>query len=165
MEALVEQEQNDIAKACLSELQRSLGEISSFVDVEHPVLSRILSYGMERAKRTETRLDLDVWVDKDLVMLPSDLYIILGNTIDNAIEACAALPEQTGRVISLKLNQRNHLLYYEITNPYQEGVSPKAGTLHGYGLKNVGRCVAKYNGTMRITKENGQFSVCISLTL
>ena len=55
----------------------------------------------------------------------TDLFIIIGNTLDNAIEACSQIDDKKERIVSVWLYQKNHLLLYEISNPYNEKAQKK----------------------------------------
>ena len=63
------------------------------------------------------------------------------------------------------MRQSNHLLYYELKNPYLPGEAPKKGGIHGYGLRNVRACVEKDKGSMDITTDNGFFTVSVQLNV
>ena len=94
---------------------------------------------------------------------PVDLYIIIGNTMDNAIEACDAFPAGHKPSISCTLRQKNHVLLYEISNPIPQVSVKKAGDIHGYGLENVKECVNRNSGFISVKNENDIF--CVSITL
>lgn len=85
--------------------------------------------------------------------------------LDNAIEACSQIDDKKERIVSVWLYQKNHLLLYEISNPYNEKSSKKAGKIHGYGLKNVSACVEKNDGIINIEKSHSIFDVSIQLNL
>lgn len=104
-----------------------------------------------------------VWLDTDLNISPVDLYIIIGNTMDNAIEACDAFPAGHKPSISCTLRQKNHVLLYEISNPIPQVSVKKAGDIHGYGLENVKECVNRNSGFISVNTENDIF--CVSITL
>ena len=91
------------------------------------------------------------------------LYIIIGNTMDNAIEACDAFPADHKPSISCTLRQKNHVLLYEISNPIPQVSVKKAGVIHGYGLENVKECVNRNSGFISVKNENDIF--CVSITL
>ena len=102
---------------------------------------------------------MDANIPPELFVTAVDLYIILGNTIDNAIDACLSLPEEK-RKISLRLKTHNNILFYEITNPYPpEHLHRVRSKEHGFGLRNVERCVEKYNGTVEINQKDGHFNL------
>lgn len=99
-------------------------------------------------------LEMDVQVPEVLFVTAADL---IGNTMDNAIEACQSLPPEQ-RTIILKLKTHNNILFYEISNPFkEEHLSRVRNSYHGYGLRNVARCVEKYNGKMEVSKDMGIF--------
>ena len=165
MEALVESDKREEAQKCLTEIEVSIIGIQDSVDVENAIVNSILTYGVENARKKNIKLNMDVWVGKDLQILPSDLFVIIGNTIDNAIEACSMISRINDRVIYLTLHQVNRLLYYEIVNPYTEDMQKKKGSVHGYGLKNVERCVQKYDGSMECTKGERYYTVVVQLNV
>ena len=118
---------------------------------------------MPSSKPGKQRLNY-LWVSQELCISPVDLYVIIGNTVDNAVEACAQLPE-TERKIHIILRQANHMLFYEISNPFDSSGYKKPGQIHGYGLKNVEKCVKNNHGNMEILRENMSFTVSIRLTV
>lgn len=91
------------------------------------------------------------------------LSVVIGNTFDNAIEACRLIaPEK--RVIHLQLRKQNRILFYSIENPYIDAVTQlRVGKHHGYGLKNVERAVNQNNGNFQVEKVDGNFIVQIRL--
>lgn len=163
MEALVGHDKEEEAQRCFNDLQTSMIGIQDTVDVENAIVNSILTYGVERARSMGAKLDLDVWVGDELNILPSDLFIIIGNTIDNSIEACSGLHQDQDRIIKVTLHQINHLLFYEIANPYAENIPAKSKMVHGYGLKNVEKCVQKNGGVMHCLKDKGYYTVTIHL--
>ena len=155
--------QIDKSDEALQEVQQMLDSISQVVDVNNRVVSVILNEYFQTAKDAGVSIELDVLVPTELFVTAADLYVLLGNTLDNAIEACMELPKEHRR-ISLKLKKHNSMLYYEISNPYDEKHLHRArGNYHGFGLKNVAKCVEKYRGKLDVTKSNGIFRVVAHL--
>lgn len=163
MEALVVHDKAEEAQRCFNDLQTSMIGIQDTVDVENAIVNSILTYGVEKVRSIGAKLDLDVWVGDELNILPSDLFIIIGNTIDNAIDACSELHQDRDRAIKLTLHQINHLLFYEIVNPYTKNTPTKSKAVHGYGLKNVEKCVQKNGGIMRCIKDQEYYTVIVQL--
>lgn len=155
--------QVDSTSVALTEVQEMLDSISCVVDVNNRIVSVILNEYFQIAKNSGIEVEVDVQVPSELFVTAADLYVLIGNTIDNAIEACVALPEDQ-RKITLKLKKHNNILFYEVSNPYTEKHLRRVrGNYHGFGLKNVARCVEKYNGKLDITKKNGIFRVVAHL--
>ena len=155
--------QVDATSDALTEVQEMLDSISCVVDVNNRIVSVILNEYFQVAKNAGVEMEIDVQVPSELFVTAADLYVLIGNTLDNAIEACVALPEDQ-RKINLKLKKHNNILFYEVSNPYTEKHLRRVrGNYHGFGLKNVARCVEKYNGKLDITKKNGIFRVIAHL--
>ena len=151
--------QIDNSDMALQEVQQMLDSISQVVDVNNRVVSVILNEYFQIAKDAGISIELDVMVPTELFVTAADLYVLLGNTLDNAIEACMELPKEQRR-ISLKLKKHNSMLYYEISNPYDEKHLHRVrGNYHGFGLKNVAKCVEKYRGKLDVSTTNGVFQV------
>lgn len=147
--------------------QDSLSKIGSVVDVGNPEVGAILQHYAQQANDLTVPLDLSVWVPQTLNINILDLSIIIGNTFENALEACLALPAQH-RKISLEISVHNNLLLYEMSNPYIEGGKHRlhsGHSFHGYGIQNVQSVVDKYGGTLDIKQEGGMFRITLYLNL
>ena len=149
----------------LQQATTALSEIHQTVDVGNAVVNGILERALEQVQNQGISLDFDVWVPDQLPISAVDLYIIMGNTIDNAIEACQQVPAADSPTTSLTLRQQNHTLFYAIDNPIPAKQGKKPGDVHGYGIRNVKNCVAKYHGTTTVSKQDSVFSVQIQLPL
>lgn len=148
-------------ESSLHQLQDMVDSVGNVVDVNNRIVSIILNEYIQSAKDADTVLALDVQVPQELSVTAADLYILLGNTLDNALDACGAL-EKEARKISLQLRLHNGMLFYRITNPYQDAHFKRVrNQFHGYGLKNVRECVKRNNGTMEVSAENNIFEVSI----
>ncbi|MCD7753107.1 MAG: ATP-binding protein [Clostridiales bacterium] len=107
-------------------------------------------------------------------MDPVDLYTVMGNALDNAIEAVRKCETKELRVIDVLVHVRQRFLVISVTNPLQEeltfrdglpvSVKPKNG-YHGYGLKSIRHTARKYGGEMTVVTEGGCFSLRISIPL
>ena len=107
-------------------------------------------------------------------MASSDVYFLLTNIIDNAIEATEAIQEKEHRVISLTASRKHGMLMIEETNYYRgELVFNNDGSIkttkqenkkyHGFGTKSIAYIVKKYNGTMDYETKDGIFRLKIAM--
>ena len=100
-----------------------------------------------------------------------DLCVLLGNTLENAVEACEKLNE--GRFIRVEIDNRPELLSITVCNSYDGEVKRDKGVLlsrkrehePGIGLASVREICEKYNGTMQYYDEKDQFAVIMLLNL
>lgn len=120
--------------------------------VGNPVVDALLNQYLRSAKENQIQVLLDITIPEVLAISTLLLSVVIGNTFDNAIEACRLIaPEK--RVIHLQLRKQNRILFYSIENPYIDAVTQlRVGKHHGYGLKNVERAVNQNNGNFQVEK-------------
>ena len=101
-----------------------------------------------------------------------DLYTLLGNALDNAIESADRLSNGEKKVISLSIRDKGELLFFQIENYYEGEVEIRDGfpvtskedrENHGYGVKSIRNIARRYGGDILIQTENGIFSLQIIL--
>ena len=164
MQAFADKKDQQQLQQIVQQANDTLDSISTVVDIDNIVISSILDSYARSAEESDIDFHLDVMVPPTLPISPVDLYIILGNTLDNAIEACIALPKGK-RYINILLRKENGILFYRIQNSYN-GEKEKIhlhGNFHGYGLSNVRKCVSKYGGS--VTPIQGTDSYMIEMYL
>lgn len=164
MKALTGAGQTEQAAKVLEEAQRLTDALGNTVDVGNPVVSMILNEYKQSAAAYGIDFDFDVSVPAELSVSAVDLYILLGNTLDNAVDACCALPEPE-RYIRLQLRQAQDMLFYCLKNPCDPDVPERNDKMHGFGLKSVEKCAQKYRGNMRINNCEGFYEIAAHLNL
>lgn len=166
MKSLIDVNEIDHARECVEQATEVFSSLGHVVDVGNTVVSAVLNQRVQKARRQNIHIDLDVRVPEEIGVSSPDLSIIIGNTFDNALEACELLLREL-RHITICIIQKESFLYYEIENPFNEedSAAKKTKKVQGYGLKNVKRCVDKYKGEMMIDKSNGKFRVSIHLNI
>jgi sensor histidine kinase regulating citrate/malate metabolism len=101
------------------------------------------------------------------------LCAILGNLLDNALEASIKIPDYRLRTIQLKIRRINQMLVIKVENHFTEipvkenGYlkTLKAGNrLHGWGLKSAQAAAEKYDGMLRTSYEGGIFRAVATLS-
>ena len=97
-----------------------------------------------------------------------DLYAILGNAMDNAIEAVEKFEEKEKRQIDVMIYRQHNFLVMNIINPmseqliYEDGLplTRKADKFsHGFGLRSIRQILRKYEGYLNVSEEDGCFSL------
>lgn len=101
----------------------------------------------------------------------ADICVILGNCIDNSIEAVKVIDESSRRCITLELIYRKNSLILRISNPFRGNImkdhhgnfitTKNEPENHGIGLISVAKAVKRYNGLVNITTNDNIFCVQI----
>ena len=95
-----------------------------------------------------------------------DMVCVLGNLIDNAIEACE---KQTSKYIEVDISEVKKMILIKIVNSYNgekndtSVTSKKEKTMHGIGIKNVKKIVAKYKGAYDMECEDDEVVTTVTM--
>ena len=127
-------------------------------------IDSVLNYKLNEASGKNIRINADIKVPSDIVVDPTDITSIVGNLLDNAINAVLKIAEQDREII-VNLSYNKGRLFINVKNKFNGIVKMSNGRLvtdkdsseHGYGLKNVERTLEKYNGYIEYQHNNGIF--------
>lgn len=122
-------------------------------------------------KEKGINIKFDIKIPEIISIDDLDLCVIYGNILDNAIEACNRMKDQSReKFIDIKSNILRGYLTIKIVNS-KDGVSIKRNgkfiTLkkdkknHGIGLYSVQKSVDKYNGQVILKDKEEVFTTCI----
>ncbi len=133
----------------------------------NPEIDSIINYKLDLAEKYNIKSQVNLLVPDKLHIESFDLSIILGNLLDNAIEA--ASKNENEKFINISMELDRNVLYLNICNSYEgklkfngkKLLSTKEGNNHGLGLSSVEKSIEKYNGTMNIRHSNKVFYVDI----
>ncbi|MFQ9702544.1 MAG: ATP-binding protein [Enterocloster clostridioformis] len=134
----------------------------------------LVNNAQQQAASCSVPLTANIMVPPELPVENVDLCIILGNLLDNALEACCRMGKGADRFIHTEIRCQKAFLIISISNSYNgqlrmEGnryESIKIGEQYcGIGLSNVSTVIHKYNGDMKISHNNDVFTVSVMLPL
>ena len=106
--------------------------------------------------------------EKFSFMDEADLYAMLGNMLDNAIESVSLEADPEKRVITFTTSSRGDMLYLCMENyctatvSFQDGfpeTSKSDKAFHGFGVQSIAHIAEKYGGSVRFFQENQFFVV------
>jgi len=146
-------------------------EITATSSCGNLTIDAMLNSKIYIAKHQDTQLHTQVKLMAPLVINPVDLTIILGNLLDNALEACTRIPPKKRNIHFYLFYQHNFLLI-QVKNMFDPSIidfrEGKAYTtkdnkkLHGIGLRRVRQAAEKYNGSFEyytVDNDEGSFFV------
>lgn len=130
------------------------------------VVDALVNHAWLRA--VERKIEFQVKLNglSDVEIPNSDLCILLGNALDNALEASEYVPEGQ-RTIWVEISYMKKCLLIRLRNRYTKELRLKGGWLqsrkegkgHGLGLLSIKKVVAKLDGTLTIEDDDGIFSL------
>lgn len=157
------------------ELDRYLGEIEESVEIYeaivktgNDVLDTILTEKSLYCKKHGIQVTCVTDGSQMGFIDTIDLYAILGNAMDNAIEAVGKIKEKEKRQIDVMIHRQHNFLVVNIMNPmaerlvYEDGIpltTKKDKLSHGFGLRSIRQILKKYDGFLTVSEEDGCFSL------
>ena len=170
--AHLNEEQIEEAKKYIGELGESLDNIKTKYQTGNVSLDAILKSKLSIVEKEKIAINCKVEIAENLTVSDIDLCILLGNLIDNAVEACRVIPEEAERFLRIYMCIRKQQLYISVSNATNEVIrkldaeyiSKKRGD-HGHGLKRINIVVDKYGGFIKRANEPGVFATEIMLPL
>jgi len=135
------------------------------------VIDSIINYKSVIAKQSDIKFFIDLIIPKNLNVDFAGICQILGNALDNAIEATEKINDVEKRIIQITANYKQESLYIQIANPFCENiVINRNGSLmsskrdyhtEGFGLQSIINTINKYGGSYDISYENGKFRLSV----
>ena len=155
----------------LDELEKELDRVDTSVKSGNLMTDAILNSKLTLARRQKISIDCAVKLPDKLPVEDVDLCVILGNLMDNALEACAQVGEEE-RFLRIYMAVNKSQLYLSVQNSasqepdfeQQNYITKKRGN-HGLGMKRVKAAVDKYNGYLNLANESGIFAAEVSMPL
>lgn len=164
---LIKKQDYEAAQKYMSELSLLVEQATSVCYTGNSAVDSIInlkgSYARSESIRFITKIKITN-IEFDSVKLCR----ILGNALDNAIEACERM-NTTEKSMYLVMNQNMNKLIIEINNTSPKVdinnllTSKKDTAIHGIGLKSIKQTVSEMNGTMCYSYKDGIFSLKIML--
>lgn len=146
--------------------------IASISNSGNIVIDSLIGYWYVTAQNKRIIFKTDICIPMIMPFKGADLSLILGNLLENAVEAAEKVEENRYINVKMKFDKNNLLLF--VDNSYKGKLlktrdnrlkSTKSDAEnHGVGLASVYRAVAKYHGSVVIEdSEPGKFKIRIVL--
>lgn len=133
------------------------------------IIDTIISIKNEKAAASDIKFDLEIELQQQICVDTIDLSVIMGNAIDNAIEATEKV-DSNDKIIDISIISRNYSLVIIIKNPvlYKIDVNNLISTKeeresHGLGILQMQSLSEKYNGNVFFDCNDEQFKTTIVL--
>ena len=170
--AHLQEGQTEEARKYIAELGESLDDIKMRYKTGNVSLDAILNSKLSIAEREQIEINCKAEIGENLTVSDTDLCILLGNLVDNAVESCRKIPNPEQRFLRIYMCIRKKQLYISVSNATNEVIrkldaeyiSRKRGD-HGHGLKRINLVVDKYSGFIKRANEPGVFATEIMLPL
>jgi len=171
MNTLMNDRRTDELDAYIKQLNNELNQVDTIIQTGNTMIDAIVNTKLTSAKNRGIELFATAIAPKKLSLEHVDLAIILGNLLNNAIEATSKeSSRQEDRFIRLYIAPMKNTLYISVTNTMVENPKPSFMSLkrvnkRGYGLARINQAVEKYEGIVNRKWEDGVFATEVTLPL
>lgn len=157
----------------LDELYAPIQEITDTVWTGDETVDYLINSKMAVGAESQIPLQIQVEFPHHTNIRSADLCAILGNLLDNAIEAARQVPEPTQRFVSLTIRRINQMLVIKVENRFltmpveEDGLlktTKEEGGLHGWGLKSAMAAAEKYDGMVQTSYTGNIFRTVATLS-
>ncbi|MDE5976937.1 MAG: ATP-binding protein, partial [Turicibacter sp.] len=155
----------------LPQICEQINKISSAVDTNHSIINAILNTKLSFAKsqgiKTLCSSVKQIHAEK---IEEIDLCHLIGNMMDNAIEATLKISSEKTKYVEVSITERNAMILITVRNSYEdvlidEGLNTSKDNKanHGFGIKTIRKIARKYQGSADFYIEGDLF--CCSVML
>ena len=172
IQGMIESGQTKEALEYISGLTGNFRQNEMCVNTNHAVVNIMLNQKYQEACDKGIVMTMVSGNLSELTISEEDIVTLLGNLLDNAIEACEKLDEN--KMVQFKMILEEEQLVLSIRNPVKDAVRIKDNRIvtskqdksrHGIGLLNVDSVIRKNNGTSVLKCENGWFTFAAMIPL
>lgn len=141
-----------------------------FIDTGNYNIDNIINFKLNEAFNKSIFINVDANIPYDIKISEFHIVSILGNLIQNAIEANEKV--EIDRFINLEIKYKLNKLFIIISNRFDRNIKIENNKListksnkfeHGIGMENIDNFVKLYNGEMMYSYQNDIFIVEILL--
>ena len=163
--------QYEEAAKYLELLEKDLAAVDTVLRTGNVMVDAILNSKLSLIQEKDIKVDATAAVPKEIPISDIDLSVLIGNLMDNAMEACEKVHRED-RFIRVYIDVIKKQLYISVTNSMQgkarrkgeRFLSDKQGS-HGFGLLRMDEIVAKHGGYINRQTEDGVFATEVMLPL
>ena len=164
--------QMDELNTYLNELDADLTSVDTIIKTGNIMLDAILNSKLSLASAKRIKINAKATAPETIKVSDIDLCVIVGNLLDNAVEACMKLEDESLRFIRIYIGVFKEQFYISVSNSTGPNVKKLGGRYqttksgyHGLGLIRVDRVVQKYSGYVNRQSEEGVFATEVMFPL
>ena len=157
----------------LDGLQTPVKEMTDAIWTGDETVDYLINSKAVSAEENEIKYQVQVEFPRHTNIRSTDLCAILGNLLDNGLEAAKQVPDPEQRFVRLTIRRINQMLIIKVENSFltppviQDGrmkTSKDGKGLHGWGLKSAQTAAEKYDGMVQTSYKDNTFRAVATLS-
>lgn len=172
MQEYVRNKEYDKLEKYLNSYQQSLPDDTLISFCENKAVNAVMLYFAQAAKNTDIDYDVKAVIPEKIAIDETDLSVLFGNLIENAIDACKAESSDNKKIV-IRAMTDEYTLCLGIENTFTGTIKKDlSGVLfsskhigYGIGVESVKSIAEKYGGAYRSEVKDGMFMSSVLLNL
>lgn len=155
-------------KNAIDQLQSNIDVIeksSKVIDTGHPSIDSIIENKLNRCEELNIHTNLSYQYKETININEIEIAVIIGNILDNAIEACQKITNNKEIWGSITVDKQDIIINIKNTAVSSNNLktSKTNKKSHGYGLKSISHIAKKYNGYAKFSFSDNIFTSYVIL--
>lgn len=172
MQEYVRNKEYDKLEKYLNSYQQSLPDDTLISFCENKAVNAVMLYFAQAAKNADIDYDVKAVIPEKIAIDETDLSVLFGNLIENAIDACKAESSDNKKIV-IRVMTDEYTLCLGIENTFTGTIKKDlSGVLfsskhigYGIGVESVKSIAEKYGGAYRSEVKDGMFMSSVLLNL
>lgn len=172
MQEYVRNKEYDKLEKYLNSYQQSLPDDTLISFCENKAVNAVMLYFAQAAKNADIDYDVKAVIPEKIAIDETDLSVLFGNLIENAIDACKAESSDNKKIV-IRAMTDEYTLCLGIDNTFTGTIKKDlSGVLfsskhigYGIGVESVKSIAEKYGGAYRSEVKDGMFMSSVLLNL
>lgn len=151
----IQQGNDQEAVKYIDEMSESMNLQNEYIHTGNSDIDCLVNYKLAVAENMNVEYTIKVKLPEELNVKTFDLTVILGNLIDNALNA---LENADKKILKLFINYAKGMIVIQIENTFGEQKLDFKDSEHGLGLISVRTSLEKYHGTLENNVSDGIYT-------
>ncbi|MDR2594210.1 MAG: ATP-binding protein [Fibromonadaceae bacterium] len=153
----------------LTEIRKRMPEDELYYYCPDSVINALLASYAKNCEKFNIKYNVKIALPKAFSVLRYDICVILGNLLENALEACKKL--ESGGEIDLTMKANEQYLTITVKNSFDGVVIEKNGELTstkkdgGFGLRSIRAVAERYGGHISIERAENVFTIYVMVNV
>lgn len=165
LQGLIEEQSYDKTKKYLDNMLQTYIDNDNMVKSKNKVINSLLNYKIKKMIENHIEVQTCINIKENLPISDYDISIILGNILDNAIDAVMKISEEK-RLINIEILDEKNKFTIKVKNTYNGKINYKAGRLmttktngekHGIGIESIKETIKNYDGLFKVAYDDKEF--------